>query len=177
VDRVIWLVVGAVVAVLGGMLWLSGQEAEVYREIVVREIKGEPDTVRTFVDRVVYRDREPELVAVEPGGGEDVVEDFCRPDTVVQVLQGDTVWVAQDTVFLMRSVVHDAGWFFARDNIRVYGPTSAGDLREMRYSSYGGWSIRAGEGVLFREPRFGWGRPLLEALAFIGLGYFGGKVF
>ena len=77
-DRAIYVVVGIVIAVLAGLWYLSGQEPEVYREIVVKEIKGEPDTVRTFVDRIVYREVEPDVVITEPEGGTDIVEDFCN---------------------------------------------------------------------------------------------------
>ena len=147
-----------------------------YTRIVVDTIIGEPVVERTFVDRIVYVDREPALVATQPGGGEDVVEDFCHPDTV-QVVLGDTVWVPSDTVFLMRSVVEDPGWFFGRSDITIFGPTSVGDLQEMRFRSYPGWSVRTHPELIFREPRFGWLRPAIEAAAYIGLGYFGGKVF
>ena len=161
-DRLLYLVFGAAIVFFGGLWWHSGQEPVVYREIVVKEIKGEPDTVRHFVDRFVYRDRPPEVVAIQIGGAEDTVKEFCQPELVSVVIAGDTVGVPKDTLFLMRSVDTDAGWFWQKDHIRLFGPTSTGDLREMRFRSWEGWSVRTDGGVLFREPRFGFLRPVIE---------------
>jgi len=170
-------VISMFVAIVGYKLIAPTPEPVTYTEFRVDTIYGEPDTVRTFVDRIVYRDREPEVIVEQPGGGEDVVEDFCHPDTVIQVVEGDTIWTPADTVYLLRSVVDHPGWFLQRDQITVYGPTSVGDLREMRFRSYPGWSLRTDPEVLFREPRFGLVRQLIEAGIYIGIGYLGGKVF
>jgi hypothetical protein len=164
-------------ALLAFILFLPEPEIFPYRDIIVKEIQGEPVVERTFVDRIVYRDRQPDLVATEPEGGTDVVEDFCHPDTVLRVVKGDTVWVQADTVYLLRSVVHDPGWFFQRDRVRIYGPTSTGDLREMRFRTYPGWSVRTDPELIFREPRLGWMREAVEALAFLWLGRVSAEVF
>lgn len=148
-----------------------------YTEIRVDTIIGEPDTIRTFVDRIVYVEREPEVTVVQPGGGTEIVEDFCKPDTViVEITDTDTIWAPADTVFLVRSVTHDPGWFLNRDRITLFGPTSVGDLQEVRYKSYGGWSFRTDTEILFREPRFGWWREVAEAGIYIGIGFLGGKL-
>jgi len=173
----IYAVAGLIAGALLFYIFFPIPDPVEYTNVVVREIKGEPDTVRTIVDRIVYREREPDLTVTQPGGGQDVVNDFCRPDTVVQVTQGDTVWVQADTVYLLRSVVNHPGWFLQRDQIITVGPTSAGDLREMRFRSYPGWSIRTAPEVLFREPRFGLVRQLLEAGIYVGLGYTIGRIF
>ena len=167
------LIIGA------GLMYTCGPEPEPlkYTEIRVDTIIGEPDTVRTFVDRIVYREREPEITVVQPGGGNEIVEDFCKPDTVQTIVQGDTIWAPADTVYLLRSVIHDPGWFLKRDNITLFGPTSVGDLQEMRFRSYPGWTVRTGNDVLFREPRFGWFRPVVEGITYIGIGYLAGRIF
>ena len=175
--RIVYLITGAVIAVLGGLWYLSGQEPVVYREIVVKKIQGEPVVERTFVDRIVYREREPELVAEQPGGADEVVEAFCKPDTVLVEIEGEAVYVPADTVFLMRSVRTDPGYFFSRDKIYVYGPTSVGDLLEVRYESYPGWSIRTQPDLLFREPRLGWLGKIVETSLYVGIGFLGGKIF
>ncbi len=95
----------------------------------------------------------------------------------MEITETDTLWAPADTVYLLRSIVHHPSWFLGRDAITVYGPTSVGDLREMRFTSYPGWSLRTDPEVIFREPRFGFFRQLLEAGVFIGSGYLIGKVF
>ena len=161
-DKVLYAIVGAVVGMLlFGILRPDGVFPD-YDRIIVHEIKGEPDTVRTFVDRIVYRDRKPEVVVTQPGGGEDVVQDFCHPDTVEVVVGTDTLWLASDTVFLMRSVDTSEPWFFGRTDITVWGPNSVGDLQELRFRSWPGWSLRTHPDLLFREPRLGWIKPIIE---------------
>jgi len=170
----------AIGVAVGALLWLvfiGSPEPIVYREIVVKQIKGEPVIERTFVDRVVYRDRSPELVAVQPAGGQDVVEDFCHPDTIEVVVGADTLWLPADTVFLLRSVATTNPWFFGRADITIWGPTSVGDLQEMRFRSWPGWSLRTDPEVLFREPRLGWIKPIIEAGVYVGVGFLAGRIF
>jgi len=176
VKEILILVAGLVVGSGALYVLLPDREPITYTEFRVDTIYGEPDTIRTFVDRIVYRDREPEVAITQPSGATDVVEDFCRPDTVVEVVRGDTVWAPADTVYLLRSVVHDPGWFFQRDNITLFGPTSVGGLQELRFHSYPGWSVRTHPDLIFREPRFGWFRELVEAGVYVGLGYLGGRI-
>lgn len=177
VSRIVYALAGALVVFLVGLLWLSGQEPEVYREIVVKEIRGEPDTIRTFVDRVVYREVEPEIIIREPEGGRETQEAFCEPDTVIQIIEGDTVWLPQDTVFLVRSVDHRPGWFLQKDQVILFGPTSIGDLSEVRFKAYPGWSVRTHPEMIIREPRIGIFREILEAGVYGLAGYALGKAF
>ena len=170
-------IISLFLGVIGYHLLAPTPDPIIYREVIVDTIYGEPDTVRTFVDRIVYVEKEPELIVTDPDGGEDLVEDFCHPDTVLEVVEGDTVYLPQDTVYLVRSVVHKPGWLLGRDQITFYGPTSVGSLQEVRFKSYGGWSFRSDPEILFREPRFGFLRQVVEAGVYIGLGYLGGKVF
>ena len=175
-DKALYLIAGLVAGALLYFIFVPSPEPVEYTNVIVREIK-EPDTVRTFIDRIVYRDRQPELVATEPGGATDVVEDFCKPDTVVQVIEGDTIYVPADTVYLLRSVVHyDKFWFWQRDGVGLFGPTSAGDLREMRFESWPGWSVRTDPELLFREPRFGLLRELSKQVPSILAGILLGRV-
>ena len=171
----------AIGAFIAGALLLyivqPSSEPVIYREVEVREIQSEPVIERTFVDRIVYRDREPEMVVTEPEGGKDVVEDFCHPDTVQVVAGLDTLWLPSDTVFLMRSVSTHPGWFFGRSDIAIFGPTSVGALQEMRFRSYPGWSVRTDPELIFREPRFGLLREAVEAGVYIFIGYLGGRIF
>ena len=176
-DKVLYAIVGAVVGMLlFGILRPDGESYD-YDRIIVHEIKGEPvvKTERTVVDRIVYRDREPDLVVTQPSGGEATVEDFCHPDTVVQVVDGDTVWVHADTVYLLRSVDTDAGWFWAKDRVRVFGPTSTGDLLSMQWRTWPGWSVRTDPDLIFREPRLGWIKPIVEYGSVATLFYFLGS--
>ena len=138
IDKALYAIVGAVVGMLlFGILRPDGVFPD-YDRIIVHEIKGEPDTVRTFVDRIVYRDRQPEVVVTQPGGGIEIVEQFCR-DTLV-ITATDTVVVRVTPTFLMRSVATDAGWFWQKDRVRLYGPVNTtGDLLEIRYVTWPGW--------------------------------------
>jgi hypothetical protein len=178
-DKILYTVVGLAVGTLLMIIFRSAPDPVTYTEVIVREVVGEPDTVRTFVDRIVYRERPPTQVATQPAGATDVVDDFCKPDTVIVIdtITGDTVWVAADTVFLLRSVSHTPGWFFARDGIDLYGPTSVGDLRHVNLRAHPGWSVRTHPELLIREPRMGWWREAVEAGVYLGTGYLLGRVF
>jgi len=78
---------------------------------------------------------------------------------------------------LLRSIVHDPGWFVQRDRITTYGPTSASDLLEMRFTSWPGWSLRTDPVIIFREPRLGWIKPIIEAGVYVGVGFLAGRIF
>jgi len=170
--------IGVVIGILlFGILSFDGASPFDYDRIIVHKIKGEPVVERTFVDRIVYRDRQPTLVATQVAGGEDVVEDFCNPDTVEVLVEGETVWLPADTVFLLRSIDTSSPWFFGRTDVTVWGPTSVGDLQEMRFRSWPGWSLRTDPEVLFREPRLGWIKPIIEAGVYVGVGFLAGRIF
>jgi hypothetical protein len=178
-DKLIYAIAGLIIGTLLITILRDVPDPVTYTDVIVREVQGEPDTVRTFVDRIVYRERPPTQVATQPGGGTDTVSDFCKPDTVmvVDTLAGDTVWVPADTVFLLRSVAHTPGWFFARDRVDLYGPTSAGDLRHVSLRAYPGWSVRTHPELLIREPRLGWWREAAEAGVYLTTGYLIGRIF
>jgi len=177
-DKLIYAILGITVGGLLALILRPSVDPIGYPEIIVHEIRGEPDTVRTFVDRIVYRNRAPDLVVTQPGGGEDVVEDFCHPDTVLQVVAGtDTLWLPTDTVLLLRSVDTSEPWFFGRTDITVWGPNSVGDLQELRYRSWPGWSLRTHPDLLFREPRLGWIKPIIEYGSVAGLVYMLTRIF
>ena len=161
-DKLIYAILGITVGGLLALILRPSVDPIAYPEIIVHEIRGEPDTVRTFVDRIVFRDRKPDLVVTQPSGGEDVVSDFCHPDTVEVVAGTDTLWLPTDTVFLMRSVDTSEPWFFGRSDVTVWGPNSVGDLQELRYRSWPGWSLRTHPDLIFREPRLGWIKPIIE---------------
>jgi hypothetical protein len=127
----------------------------VYTEFVVDTIVNEPDTVVQFVERIVYREVEPEYVATQPGGAEDRVEEFCTPDTVVEIVQGDTVYVKVPTLFVASAVRTTDPWLWGRQDVTVYGFDNAGDRREYAYHSFPGWQFATGNGVTFQEPRLG----------------------
>ena len=135
-----------------------------YTEMVVREIKSKPDTVVQFVERIVYREVQPTLVATQVAGAEDVVSDFCHPDTVVEVIEGDTVYVPAPSYQLWNAVQTKPGWFWGKDRVTLYGPKSNGDLVETQFNAWPGWQAATGSRTLIQEPRWGWARPTLEFL-------------
>jgi hypothetical protein len=127
----------------------------VYTEFRVDTIMSEPDTIIQFRERIVYREIEPEYVATQEGGAEDRVEEFCKPDTVVQIVQGDTVYVEKPTLFVASAVRTTDPWLWGRQDVTIYGFDNIGDRREYAYSSYPGWQFATGNGVTFQEPRWG----------------------
>jgi hypothetical protein len=145
-----------------------------YTVFQVDTIVSEPDTVVQFVERIVYREVEPEYVATQEGGATDRVEEFCSPDTVVEVVQGDTVYVETPTQFVVTAVDTDAPWLWGRESVGIYGFDNAGDRREYSFRGYPGWQFATGSDVLFQEPRFGLLKNIFKIAAPFTAGYFAG---
>jgi hypothetical protein len=142
-----------VAGVLGGYVLFGGQEAILYPEVIVpaaRIERREPDTVRTFVDRVRHVAVGPSQVATAPQGAHSDVTAFCRP---VVALRTDTI-IRVDTLLLLRSVTHSPGWFTQRDRLTVTGLTNVGDLKAMDYDVRPGFTARAvRDGLQVKYPR------------------------
>lgn len=149
----------------------------------------EPDTVRTFVDRIVYRTPEPEQVATAPGGGEADVAAFCseavarglqeaRPVTVDEPLpRAQPVTPGKAHLFL-RSIRHDEGWWIQKDLVALTGPLSTGDLTEWTFSARRSWSARAhADSLIFRRPRWDWIQDAAELVIPLAAGLALGKIF
>jgi len=151
---------------IAGYLLFGGSDPVPYPEVVIAEriLEREPDTVRTFVDRVVYRYVGPARVAIAPGGAAQEVAAFCRPLILAMV---DTVEVESAAPrLLLRSVSHDPGWLWQRDRLTLTGPTSHGDLVGLEYAVRPGFSARtSGDSVIVRYPRGSTVRDLLEGAA------------
>jgi len=184
-DKLIYLALGVLAGAVLFFVFGPKPSPEVYTEYIVHEIQGEPQVEIRWREKIVYRDREPEVTVTQPGGAEDTVEDFCRPDTVRQIIhdtvtgQTDTVYVARDSMLLLRSGKMEDGWFpWNRDLYVLYGVMSNGDLTETRFRSYPGWQWTTdGPRIVWRESRFGWIKPTLPYMGVAGLFYLAGSVF
>lgn len=166
------VLVGIILAVAATRLLAGPPQVIKYTEFQVDTIYTEPDTVVQWRERIVYREAEPNFVATQPGGAADRVEAFCHPDTVVQVVQGDTVFVPAPNLFVVSAVDTDPSLLFGRDHISIYGFDNAGNRREYDYTSWPGWQFAAGQDILFQEPRFGWVRSGLRIAVPLVTGWF-----
>jgi hypothetical protein len=166
------LVVG--VAVLGFLVGFATKPPpEVFYETVEVPVQviveREPDTVRTFVDRVVTVQSEPVQVAIAPAAVVDRVHSFCAP--VVAEITRDTVYVPE-TELLLRSVSHRPGWFWAKDQLLLTGLTNLGDLEARDYQVRPGFTARAyGSDVLVQYPRMSLWRDVAEWAVVAGITY------
>lgn len=173
-TRTLQLLAAAVAGAAG--LWALAWPEEVVRyervEVPVeRIIEREPDTVVRWVERIRVVTPEPVQIAVAVGGGAPEVARFCRPAVLEAV--SDTVTPIPERQLLLRSVVHDPGWFFARDQLLLTGPTSHGDLVAADYLVRPGFSARTvGDSVVVRYPRAGLAREVVElgVAALVGYG-------
>ena len=157
----------------------------VYRTVEVpveRIIEREPDTIIRWRDRIVTVAAEPEIVATAKGGGEAEVEAFCEPVRVVdtvRVVGIDTVRVVDtipDPRLLLRSVSHSPGWWWAKDELLLTGPTSAGDLMAFDYQVRPGFTVRtSGDSLLVRYPRTSVLREVVEFGVPVLVGFFVGR--
>jgi len=170
------IAIGVALTVTVGVFSCEPPEALEYTRVVVKEIEVHDTTVQ-FIERIVYREVEPELIAVELEGAEDVVEDFCHPDTVVKIVQGDTVRVPSPSYALWNAVKTKPGWFWQRDLVSLYGPNSNGDLVETRFRAYPGWQVATGSRTLIQESRWGAVRPVLEFIVPLAIGWGAHEVF
>ncbi len=162
---------------LAAWLWAPRKDHVPYPEVIVpaaRIIKREPDTVRTFVDRIRFVNVQPILVARAPGGAQGEVAAFCRPTLLALT---DTVEVEPPAPrLLLRSGVHSPGWFFQQARRLRTGPTSLGDLQALDFPVRPGFTFRtSGDSVLVRYPRSGLGRELLEFGITLAGGYMLGR--
>lgn len=177
-SKLLWF---GVAVLLGAAIayQLIPEPAPVYRTVFVEDtviIEREPDTVRTFVDRVVTKVVTPATVAVAETGGLDHALEFCKPITV---MQQDTV---TDTVYtpmlLLRSVRFDQGWFTKPDKVFMSGITNTGELRAYDYRTKGSWTARAfGDSLLVQTDRFATYKKLAEYLVVGGIAYGLGRGF
>ncbi len=131
------------------------ERVEVPVEVIVER---EPDTVRTFVDRVRTVQAPPEIIAISPSGGVREVQAFCKPVTLHTV---DTVEIAPR--LLLRSISHDPGWFWQRDQLTLTGPINTGDLAAFDFPVRAGFTARTiGDSVLVQYPRTSLLRDIFE---------------
>ncbi|MEK9505173.1 hypothetical protein [Gaopeijia maritima] len=155
-------------AAIGGAaaLWALAWPEKVVRyervEVPVeRIIEREPEVEVRFVERLRVITPPPVQVAIAPGGAAPQVSSFCMP-SVLQAT-ADSITPVPDPQLLLRSVVHDPGWFFQRDRLLLTGPTSHGDLVAADYLVRPGFSARvSGDSVIVRYPRVGLTREALE---------------
>ncbi len=168
-------------AVVGCLVMFSVAWPETYvgyPEVIVPArviIEREPDTVRTFVDRILFVRAAPVQVAIAPAGALDEVAAFCRP-TVLAVTDTVEVEIPAARV-LLRSVTHKPGWWFQRDGLLLTGPTSVGALKAFDFRVRPGFSARtSGDTVIVRYPRSGIVRELVEFGVPLLLGWTAAKV-
>ena len=172
VDRLGPYLLGAVVGclVLFSTAWPESHVP--YPEVIVpaaRIIEREPDTVRTFVDRIRFVRAAPVVVAIAPAGAMSEVAAFCRPSILAVT---DTVEVEVPARVLLRSVTHRPGWWFQADRLELTGPTSLGDLKAFDYRVRPGFTARtSGDSVLVRYPRTGLFREVVEVAVPLLLGW------
>jgi hypothetical protein len=141
------------------------ERVEVPVEVI---IEREPDTIRTFVDRIRTVEVQPIQVAISPAAVVREVAAFCAP--TVPLFHTDTVYVLPDTQLLLRSVTHKAGWFISKDQILLTGMTNYGDLVAMDYAVRDGFTARAtGNDVLVQHPRMGLLRDITEIVIIAGI--------
>tara|TARA_R110000787_G_scaffold79469_1_gene173678 strand:- start:6837 stop:7364 length:528 start_codon:yes stop_codon:yes gene_type:complete len=146
------------------------QRVEVPVEVIVER---EPDTVRTFIDRIRHVTVAPIQVAIAQEGALTLVQEFCKPVTIVQT---DTIEI-QPTL-LLRSVSVNPGWWMGRDEILLTGPLSNGSLAAIDYRARGSWSSRVNaDSLIFRQSRSGFLHGLLEFALPLAVGFGVAKVF
>jgi hypothetical protein len=155
VRELVWLVIAALIGAAAVYAFVPNNPVT-YREVIVPArviIEREPDTVRTFIDRVRFVNVEPRQIAVAPGGAGEQVQEFCKPTIIAQT---DTVeiGVAVDPMLLLRSVSYDRRWAWKKDRLFLAGPVNTGDLKALDYEVRGDWTARTvGDNVLVQYPR------------------------
>jgi hypothetical protein len=117
-------------------------------------IQREPDTVRTFVDRIRFVSVPPRQVATAPRGSEGQIQEFCKPVIVAATQTDEEPGTLTDPMLLLRSVTFDHRWAWRKDHLLLTGPTNYGDLMAIDYEVRGDWTARTvGDGVLVQYPR------------------------
>lgn len=159
------------------MRFLAGDpEPQVrYRTVVVPEsviVAQEPDTVVRFVERIRYREVEPEQVATAPKAALPDVAAFCSAAGWVEASAGvDSVPPGQPVgppvppMLLLRSFAYDDG------ALTLWGPRSDGELWRGDYQV--GRKFRGtvqGDGVFIQADRLDRWKQLGERALWVGAG-------
>lgn len=148
-NRLIWIGIGAIVLYL-----FRPSPNPIYETVVVtkeRIIEREPDTVRTFIDRIVTVQAEPEVIAIAELGAEDEVSSFCS--TFALTVQGARLPDTNPSL-LLRSITYDRRWSLRKDRLLLTGPFSNGDLGAFDYEVRGDYTVRVSNGnALVQYPR------------------------
>jgi len=159
-------------AVMGALLLFQTAWPETfipYPEVIVparRIIEREPDTVRTFVDRIRYVRVEPTMVARAPDGARDEVLTFCEPTMMAAAPPLEAPPPIPAPRLLVRSGTFDPGWWFQKDALLLTGPTSHGDLKAFDYRTRGSFTFRTtGDSLIVRYPRTALFREAAEIAA------------
>lgn len=142
-SKIVWFIMAMVIGAVA-LYALQPSPTPTYTYVVVpaeRIIEREPDTVRTFVDRIITVEVEPKQVAVAPGGARQQVQAFCQP--TIEAAQPDTASGESpvDPMLLLRSVRYDRRWSVRKDRLFVAGPVSTGDLMGIDYEVRGDWTL------------------------------------
>lgn len=160
-GRVAYVLLGALLVWLllpGPQLIDDPRPVFVERE---RIVELEPDTVRTFIDRIRFIAPRPVRHQIAVGGGELELASFCRPSGLEEGAP------LPPEELLLRSVTfrRNALWRpFDADRLLVTGLTSYGNLKARDYRTRGSFSVAAGPGadVSVRYGRFSMLRDAYE---------------
>lgn len=138
-------------------------------------VRGEPDTVVKWRERIVTVVQPAIVREVAPDAGIVDVTRFCA-ETDAAIARADTTAPALPPVLLLRSAEVDPGYFLRKDRLTFIGPVSNGDLARSEYMARQGWSARVnGDSVIVRSPRFGLLKEIGEAGVWAGIGYLIGR--
>ena len=151
-----------------------------YPEVIVPArviIEREPDTIRTFVDRIRYRTVRPFLVGTAVGGASEGVEAFCPPpappaEEAIAAPDSTAAPPAAPPRVLLRSGTFKSGWWLGGDHLLLTGPTSNGDLRSFDFNMRGDFSFRtSADSVIVRYPRTWFVKDVIEFSGPLVLGF------
>lgn len=149
----------------------------------------EPQITTRVIERLRWRPRPPESVAVAPDGAQIVLE-FCRESAeaanpLEQPHGGGSAEVEPivghvEPSRFIRSLDYDEPWFFGRARLEIFAVTSAGALEHWDHRVGGSFQARAHRGIAVRESRW-WPVKQIARLAVpAALGYgacwAGGKI-
>ena len=155
ISKLLWPVVFGLIGATASYIIIPNNPIT-YPSVIVPArviIEREPDTVRTFVDRIITVRANPQIIAIAPWGAQRQVQAFCKPLIVTST---DTVVVSPivDPMLLLRSVSYDSRWAWRKDHLLVTGPVNNGDLKAIDLNVRGDWTLRTvGDGLLVQYPR------------------------
>lgn len=165
----------AVAIAVGFFLGRRGEPPVRYRDVVVTDtliLRGEPDTIVRFVERIVYRTVQAEQQAVAPRAALPDVASFCSAaGWSLQV--ADTSSSSPDSlphtapasVLLLRSFSYDDG------DLTLIGPRSNGDLWRGDYRVGRRFQGRVmGDSVFVQTDRWSGARTWIERALWVGGG-------